>query len=391
MAEKKWQQEKSGGRKKVTVGVGDQQKHDIGKKAVKIGEYSMGTIIEVKGTPYEQGISEGKQLRDIIISNIKLVKEKMVKDQINKERYQNFINRNAVFLERSHPEIHEEMKGITEGSKIPWEDILTLNIPAYFMSEYFNQECSMLMVRGKATADGKTYVIKNRDMSTYIEQAVIHREYPGGLKIVEINGAGTVTYPACGMNSYGLGVTNTGFWSVKAPSDVEKADSAHIFLNAHLLLSSCKTAGEALEYIKKSSRMNGLNMIIVDEKDAYAVEMTKNDVAIQEDDGSGILFRSNHYTLDKFKHLNPDMEQYPSTYKRYERMEELVKAGYGKLRFHDLFRIMSDHENGKNSICRHPEENTPAKTISTSLFVLEDKEVWATIGNPCESLRFTSL
>lgn len=351
----------------------------------------MGTIIEVAGTPYEQGVSEGRQLRDIIISNIKLVKEKMIKDHINAERYQSFIKRNAEFMEHAHPEIYDEMKGIAEGSGIPWEDILTLNIPAYFMSEYFNQECSMLMVRGKATADGNTYVIKNRDMSTYIEQAVIRREYPDGLKMVEINGAGTVTYPACGMNSYGLGVTNTGFWSAKAPSDVEKVDSAHIFLNAHLLLSNCRTAGEALEYIKKSPRMNGLNVIIVDEKDAYAVEMTKDDIAIQEDDGSGVLFRSNHYTLDKFKHLNPDMAQYTSTYKRYARMEELVKAGYGKLRFQDLFRIMSDHENGINSICRHPEGNIPAKTISTSLFVLEDKEAWATIGNPCESLRFTSI
>ena len=351
----------------------------------------MKTVISVSGTPYEQVVQEGKELREIIEKNVALVRERMERDSLNNDRYRKFVERNLGFMERCHQDLYQEMKGISDGSGISFEDIIYLNIPAYFMSEYFNQECSMLMVRGKATVDGNTYVIKNRDMSMYIEQAVIKREYPNGLKMVEINGAGTVTYPACGMNSYGLGVTNTGFWSVKAPSDVERVDAAHIFLNAHLLLSECKTAKEALEYVKKSPRMNGLNVIIVDTKDAYCVEMTKDDVAVQEDDGSGVLYRANHYVSDKLKHLNPDITQYTSTYKRYERIGELVGERYGKLRFQDLFRIMSDHENGQNCICRHPHDGVPAKTVSTSMFVLEDSEAWATIGNPCENLRFVSL
>lgn len=351
----------------------------------------MKAVIEVSGTPFEQGVQEGQQLREIIQKNIQLVKERMERDHLNNDRYREFVQRNLGFMERRHQDLYEEMKGIAEGSGLPFEDIVWLNIPAYFMSEYFNQECSMLMVRGRASADGNTYVIKNRDMSMYIEQAVIRREYPDGLKMVEINGAGTVTYPACGMNSYGLGVTNTGFWSAKAPSDVDRADSAHIFLNAHVLLSECKSAGEALEYVKHSPRMNGLNVILVDTKDAYCVEMTKNDVSVQEDDGSGILYRSNHYISYKFKDLNPDITQYTSTYKRYERIGELVKERYGRLRFQDLFRIMSDHENDSCCICRHPKEGIPAKTVSTSMFVLEDGEAWATIGNPCENLRFASI
>ncbi len=351
----------------------------------------MQPVIKVCGTPYEQGVQEGQQLKEIIEKNVRLVKEKMVKDHLDNERYYTFVERNLGYLERDHRDIYDEMKGISDGSGIDFQDIVYLNVPAYFMTKYFNQECSMLMVRGKATCDGNTYVIKNRDMSTYIEQAVIHREYPDGLKIVEINGAGTVTYPACGMNSYGLGVTNTGFWSEKAPSAVERVDSAHIFLNAHHLLKECKTAKEALQYVKESPRMNGLNVIIVDTQDAYCVEMTKDEAVVQEDDGSGVLFRSNHYVSEELKHLNMDETEYTSTFKRYARIKELVEERYGKLRFQDCFRIMSDHENGVNCICRHPQEGFPAMTVSTSMFVLEDGEAWATIGNPCESLRMASL
>ena len=351
----------------------------------------MNTIVEVAGTPYEQGVQQGEQLRKIILRNVQVVKASLEKNHMNTQRYQDFVRRNLGFMETRHLDIYDEMRGIADGSGIPFDDIVCLNIPAYFMDEYFNQECSMLMVRGKATVDGNTYVIKNRDMSMNIEQAIIRREYPDGLKMVEINGAGTVTYPACGMNSYGLGVTNTGFWSSKAPSDVERVDCAHIFLNSHILLSQCKSAKEALECLKDTPRMNGLNVLLVDTKDAYCVEMTKDDIVVQEDDGSGVLFRSNHYISDKFRHLNPTIEEYASTFMRYDRIKELVEQCYGRLRFQDLFRIMSDHKNGINAICRHPQGNVLAQTISSSMFVLEDCEAWTTIGNPCESLRFASI
>lgn len=351
----------------------------------------MRTIIEAKGTPYQQGVIQGEQLRETIEKNVQTVLAEMEKNHMNTERYRSFVDRNLRFMEQFHRDIYDEMKGIADGSGILFQDIVYLNIPAYFMDEYFNQECSMLMVRGKATADGNTYVIKNRDMSMYIEQAVIRREYPDGLKMVEINGAGTVTYPACGMNSYGLGVTNTGFWSSKAPSAAERVDSAHIFLNAHILLAQCKSAKEALKCLEETPRMNGLNVILVDTKDAFCVEMTKDEIFVMEDDGSGVLFRSNHYISDKFCHLNPGRDEYASTFMRYERIEELVKERYGKLRFQDLFRIMSDHKNGINAICRHPQGEVLSQTISSSMFVLEDCEAWTTIGNPCESLRFAAL
>ena len=358
---------------------------------IKGEETKMSTIVDVKGTPYEQGVQEGEQLRDVIARNIGTVERSLVDNHMDSERYRTFVARNLEFMRRAHQDIYDEMRGIADGAQIPFDKIVRLNIPAYFMDEYFSQECSMLMVRGKATADGNTYVIKNRDMSMYIEQAVIRREYPDGLKMVEINGAGTVTYPACGMNSYGLGVTNTGFWSSKAPSDVERVDSAHIFLNSHILLYHCKSAKEALEQVKNTPRMNGLNVILVDTRDAYCVEMTKDDVFVQEDDGSGVFYRSNHYISEKFSHLNPSPEEYMSTFARYERIGELVQERYGKLRFQDLFRIMSDHKNGVNAICRHPQGSVLSQTISCSMFVLEDREAWTTIGNPCEHLKFTAI
>jgi predicted choloylglycine hydrolase len=351
----------------------------------------MENIITVKGTAYEQGVIQGKALAQVILNNVNKVKAKVITDKVGAARYEAFVEKNAGFMQKNHPDLIEEMRGIADGSGISFKDVLMLNIPAYFMTKYFNQECSMIMARGKATIDGCTYLIKNRDMSTYIEQAVIKREKADGSSVIEVNGAGTVTYPASGMSSYGLGVATTGFWSKYAEPDLDEVDAAHIFVNIRLLLENCKTAKEVIEYLKTSPRMNGLNIIAVDEKDAFVIETTRNAMYIEEDDGSGILYRTNHYILPETKHLNPDPNEYKSTYKRSERIGQMLNDCNGKIRFQDLLRIMSDHENGINSICRHPKGDVLANTVSTSMVVLEDREAWTSIGNPCVSMRCASL
>lgn len=353
----------------------------------------MQPIITVSGTPYEQGRQQGEALKEVIARNVRLVEEKLAKSKVDMEFYRGYIARNAAFLERRHPEQIEEIRGIAEGAGLPYEKLLILNIPAYFLTDYFSQECSMLLVRAPASIDGNTYLIKNRDMGTYIEQCVLHRKLPQGGEIVEVNGAGTVTYPATGMNSFGLGVATTGFWSDLAKPDLEEIGDAHIFVNVRVLLEQCKTVDEVLECLKTYPRMNGLNIIAADPTQAVVIETTRDNMYIQRDNGSGVLWRTNHYMLPEISPLNPPPQKYQSTHSRYARIGEMVRErlAQGKIRFQDIWRIMSDHENGVNCICRHPSEGYPAWTASSSMVCLEDREAWTTIGNPCENLRYTKL
>jgi hypothetical protein len=319
------------------------------------------------------------------------VEDGLAQHSYDSRRYEDFISRNAAFIKEAHRELYDEMEGLAQGAGVSFLEILKLNIPAYFMTEYFRQECSMILARGKATADGCTYVIKNRDMSIPISQAVIHRSYPGGLQVLEVSGAGTVTYPASGMNSHGLGVTTTGVWPKQIPPALDRVDSAHIFLNIRLLLDHCASADEALAYIAASPRMNGINLILADKNKAFAVELTKDGMEVEEAGERGLLYRTNHYLSKALSPLNTGPSGYSSTYHRLKRIEELLAERYGKLRFQDMFRIMSDHQGGADAICRHSHGEIKTQTISTSLFVLEDFEAWTALGNPCEQLPRVSL
>ena len=215
--------------------------------------------------------------------------------------------------------------------------------------------------------------------------------YPDGQEIIEVGGAGILTYPAVGINSHGLAVTTTGFWTEKDPTRIDRVEEADIFLNVRVLLSSCRTAAQAVEFCRTAPRMNGLNVIAADPTEAYVIEMTSDEIYVEKDEGRGVLFRTNHVVSDQLSHFNPPEENYPSTHKRYDRIAQMVEERYGSLRFQDLYRIMSDHTNEPNCICRHPHEGVPATTVSTTLCVVEDREVWTTLQNPCLALPHVQI
>lgn len=351
----------------------------------------MNNVINVAGTPYQHGFEQGKLLRDSILSNIENTQKRLATSNSNNPKYLDYIHRNAAFIEKNHTELYDEMQGIADGSSIPFEDILFINIPAYFIKDSFFQECSMLMARNPATADGYTYMFKNRDMGMPFEQAVFNKTYENGLKIVEVNGAGIVTYPAAGLNSYGLAVTTTGFWSEKSPVAIEKVDSAHIFLNVHLLLTHCKSAKEVIDYARQAPRMNGLNVMAIDQKNAFVIEMTQDDLYVEEDKGRGILYRTNHFISDRFSSLNPDLSQRPNSLMRYKRITEMLNSRYGKLRFQDLLKIVSDHKYAPDCLCRHPSDEFPGRTVSSSMFCIEDLEAWNILDNPCSHMLYSKV
>ena len=190
-----------------------------------------------------------------------------------------------------------------------------------------------------------------------------------------------------GLNNNGLAVTSTGFWSPKTEIDMEDIDCCHIFVNIHHLLEKCSCTGDVLEMLKTYPRMNGLNMIAADRQGAVLIETTKDGYLCRWADESGILFRTNHYCLGEHVYQNPDRDKYLSTFLRYERIEEMLKQQKNRLRFQDLLKIMSDHVNGPvNAICRHPNTYGRTETVSCSIIVLEDGELFTTPGNPCEHL-----
>ena len=344
----------------------------------------------VRGSPYEQGEQQGRMAKEIIARNIGYMRDVLTRHGDKEGRYRELLSRNEAFLKREEPSVFEEMEGISRGSGLALSDIVTINLPFHFLLDRLPDECSMFYVGRGRTWDGNSYLMKTRDMSVPTDHIVLTREYSDGKKIVELNGAGIVTYPGSGLNGSGLALATTGMWSDYVEIDPADAGRAHIFINSHLVLEHCATVKEAVAYIESSPRMNGLNLILADGTEAVAVETTRDRVVVCPcDPEEGFLARSNHYISEELKHLSPTREDYPSTWCRWERMRD-----YGmreRLGFQDMLELASDHVNGpENCICRHG-FGSPSKTVYAGTIVLETRQVWTTLMNPCEGIGVVTL
>lgn len=351
-----------------------------------------GMMIEVFGSPYEQGVQQGKSASALIKKNVMRFQQGFQRLNIEKAVYERFLAQNLRFIEATEPDMVEEMHGLSDGAGIDFCDIVNINLPLYFVFKWLPQECSSILARGKATLDGKTYLIKNRDMgSEKVEHVILRRRYNNARRMIEVNGAGIITFPGNGINEHGLAISTSGVWSNKMTFDTQSFDKAHALLNSHLILEKCRTVDEAVAYLEKEKRMSGMNFIIADKEKAAAVEVTADSVYVMPDE-SGIIVRSNHYLAPELVYLNRKSEEYSSTYRRYERATNFLQKKHGKIQFQDMLAIASDHENGyQDSLCRHSADETASTTVYSSIIVLEDFQVWTSLSNMCEAIRLSTI
>ena len=77
------------------------------------------SFCEVSGTPFEQGVQMGRELKEGIQRNLARVYEKMEREHVDEKAYREFVNKNIRFFEKNRHDMYEELQGIAEGSGIP--------------------------------------------------------------------------------------------------------------------------------------------------------------------------------------------------------------------------------------------------------------------------------
>lgn len=114
-------------------------------------------VLRIKGTPYEMGYQHGKLLKEGIQQNVGQFIDKPPAG--GEDKTKEFL-RNLPKIKNHIPlSLIEEMKGVAEGSDIPFEKILILNL----FPEMFH--CSGITVNGEATLNGSLYHVRVLDYS----------------------------------------------------------------------------------------------------------------------------------------------------------------------------------------------------------------------------------
>ncbi|MBV9174293.1 MAG: hypothetical protein JOZ81_29880 [Chloroflexi bacterium] len=349
--------------------------------------------LHVHGTAYEQGRQLGAAAADLIRENVRQASALLpnVESGFDPGAYTAMTRRNEAWVARVYPELLEELHGIAETSGLEYFDLLHLNLNtdvAYARAYSMVLNCTQVVARGPATADGKTYLAKTRDLSRGPTRHVfLEREYDDGSSRLEIQIAGQLTLPL-GINNYGVAVGTSGQWSSRVVVDLARGDQAWHIPNLQPVLRCARSADEALEIMRDQPRVAGMNMTVVDSGHAYALEITSDEVRVSEP-SDGLLVRTNHYVSPALEHLTPTPSENQGTFDRYARASELANAAHKSINMQTMWQILSDHvPPPKQSICRHAGAENAGRTYAGMVFCPQDHAVWATFGNPCDGVQY---
>jgi isopenicillin-N N-acyltransferase-like protein len=364
------------------------------RRRSNVAPSARGKVLYLSGTPYEQGKQLGRGAPELVRENVR--RASRLRDQTAAGRdqadYHAITRANERFVGHAFPELLDELSGIAEGANVDYAELLSLNLNGHIAYVYSAQlACTQVLATGVATIDGKTYAGKTRDLSHGpLLQVLLHRQYPDGSYLNEIQTAGRMTIPD-GVNQWGVSLSCSGQWSPRVVVDLARADSAWLHLNLQPILRAARSADDAVRMIQNQPRASGMNVLVADGTRAVACEVTHTTVRTFEAE-DGLLVRTNHFLASELQHLAPSFKENRSSFDRFDRASAMLRQRHGRIALADILTILSDHSEAPvDSICRHGDGDLESLTCAATIACPEAGTLWATLGPPCESIQAVGL
>lgn len=347
------------------------------------------SFVRLTGTPRAQGRQHGSWARDAICENLELVQRALARkfDRSSGLETERLLVANEAYAARCAPEILEEIDGIAEGAGVDYRDVLQLNLPVFLIWALMPLDCSQILVRPPAVADGRTYLAKTRDVGcARLRHVVLQRCYSEGHETVEVSVAGSITWPGSGLTSRGLAFSTSGVWSRRMAVAPEAARVAWLLTNTGLLLRDSADVADFTDRLRAQPRCTSMNLLVADDRSALALEaMPDRVVTAQPVDG--VLIRTNHFLDPELAKLGPQPHENPSSYHRFSVARRSVDANHGAWTYDALARLLTDHDGFPDlSLCRHRVGGKGSWTLYASIANVTDRRFTVLLGNPCQAL-----
>jgi isopenicillin-N N-acyltransferase-like protein len=346
-------------------------------------------LIRLSGTPREQGRQHGAAARTAIWENLEIAHRALARnaDRGSTVDAERLLAANEAYAARCAPEVFEEICGIAQGAGADYRDVLQLNLPVFLVWQLIPLECSQILVRPPATADGRVYLAKTRDVGfAQLRHVVLQRVCGGGQETVEVSAAGSITWPGSGLTSRGLAFSTSGVWSRRMTPVPEAARTAWLLTNTHLLLRDSADVADFADRLRAQPRWTSMNLLVADDQSAVALEaMPGRVVAARPADG--VLIRTNHFLDPTLAGLGPQPDENPSSYHRFSVAQRSVAGGHGAWTHEALARLLTSHDGFPDrSICRHRVDGEGSWTLYASIANVTDRTFTVLLGNPCQAL-----
>jgi isopenicillin-N N-acyltransferase-like protein len=351
-------------------------------------------MLDVSGSYYDIGYAIGKTFGDSIHRIFRRRADwfKRLKDfaKADPDRYAEKLKIEA---KKYYPNLFEELRGIADGARLPFDDIFLLNIKAEInakmtITERVSQDtpgCSTIYL----IRDDKKLILHNEDGNAAYKDVMfmLKATPPSGITFLVLTYPGIFAGNGPGMNSHGITQTTNYIASMKWKIGIPR-----YFLNRAVL--EARTLKEAVNIITHPKRAFAYhhNLSSFKTGEALSVEVTPDDYSIYKP--RGIYFHTNHHILEGTKELEQDMSYVnSSSMSRYRVIAEEVNElnTLKDVTEKDLLGILSSHKNAPYSPCRHPKGEVKGTTLATAVIDITDASMKIYKGNPCEASKSERL
>ncbi|MCS7069481.1 MAG: C45 family peptidase [Meiothermus sp.] len=344
--------------------------------------------LQLSGSPYEQGLAQGRALAAQIAHNLGVYFHRFeVECKLPPDEARERGARYWQALRQQSPAYAEGIEGIAAGSGQPLVDIATLNVRYEIVYHQFGHEapngCTAFALLPGHSADGNLWMGQNWDWMEGVQGALQHITEPDGTRVLAFTEAG-IFGGKIGLNSHGLGLCINGLVSV---GDNWAGLGKPFHLRTYEALRQ-KTLEEAKAAILETPRTASGNFLIGQGVQAVDIEVSPAGVALWEDERQ--LVHANHYLApERFGIEVPPIEWLDRSHHRAERLSlrlgEVEKPG-----LEDLKAALSDRDGAPYAVCRtaSPEEyalGEPYCTLASVIMNLGTLELWISDGPPHEN------
>ena len=354
-------------------------------------------ILELRGSPFEIGRAHGATARHLIAGMVdehfaflEYSARHVVGFELDREKILRVTDQFLPACERFAPALVEEVRGIADGSGLPFREILSLNTfidiadwvrPATARNYAPAGGCTTYGACRPATRDGEIYLGQTFDTKAAFEPFVIALRVEGedAPPAWVASFAGVVG--CAGINATGVGVVINHLNMADARPGVPFTFAVRTMLQE-------TTTGAALAVLARSERASGINYLIGDERGLCAAETSATGFA-RLAPRDGWLAHANHCdTLDlqSIETLRSEASQ-----DRGSRASEMLAGRAGQVGPETLEEIARDHAGTADSVCSHSDPDQPRLRQYKTCFavVLEPKAraMNLFVGSPCSERR----
>mgnify|MGYP001826894250 CR=1 FL=1 len=329
-------------------------------------------VIEARGTHREVGHQIGEQCKLQIESMLSHLQE----DLPAGVGWDEMLEQSNIYLQHSqeiYPLYVEELEGIAEAAKVPFEEIFLSMCEELWEAAAWKKGCSDLAARGPATLDGSTLIAHTNDLLPQSEENLV---------ILKVQAGDEPEF--LGVSSGGVGISAGISLTGNQLDNNDIRPGAPRLLVVRAILAS-RFLSEAMDHCLLPQRASSYNNVIADANgEVYSMEGSATDcepIYIEEH----ILAHTNHYLSPAMRRFEADRNTISNSVTRYNRAMRLLRQHYGQLTPELFQKLLGDHAGYPTSICKHGLESV---TVFSIIIQLEQLRAWIGRGRACQTQYF---